>query len=119
MAPVALLVTLACAAAPQPVSELRLLYFHATWCQSCAAFDAQHVIDEVKKAEPGLVVELVDVDADKARLEHYGVEVTPTLVLVDKDGFTIARPRIELKDPAGTTARILTWARKATGRGKP
>ena len=45
-----------------------------------------------------------------------GVEVTPTLVLVDADGFPLARPRIDLDDGPGTAQRILAVVRKSTGR---
>lgn len=118
MTALVLLVTLVQTAAPRPVEELTLLYFRADWCRSCATFDGQGVLARVQAAEPRLKVERVDVDAEPARLERYGVEVTPTLVLVDKDGFPVARPKVELAAPEATLERILTWVRKATGRGK-
>jgi thioredoxin-related protein len=110
------LVSLVVSAEPRPVGEVRLLYFHSRGCSSCAKFDAQRVLDEVKKAEPGLTIEPVEPQADRDRFDHYGIEYTPTLVLVDKDGVTLARPRIDLADAVGTTARVLSWVRKATGR---
>jgi hypothetical protein len=101
---------------PRDVKSLRLLYFHASWCRSCKRFDAGGAMDTVTKAEPDLTVQHVDVDTEVPVLERYGVEVTPTLVLVDADGFPLARPRIDLDDPSGTAERILKAVRKSTGR---
>lgn len=98
------------------VKTLTLLYFHASWCQSCKRFDAGGALDVVKQAEPDLAVKHVDVDTEVGTLEKYGVEVTPTLVLVDADGFQLARPRIDLADGKGTAERILKSVRKSTGR---
>lgn len=98
------------------VKSLRLLYFHAPWCASCKRLEAAGVLDDVRKAEPELTVQRVDVDTEVPTLERYGVEATPTLVLVDADGFALARPRIELDDGKGTTERVLKAVRKATGR---
>lgn len=98
------------------VKTLTLLYFHASWCQSCKRFDAGGALDAVKQAEPDLAVKHVDVDTEVGTLEKYGVEVTPTLVLVDADGFQLARPRIDLDDGKGTAERILKVVRKSTGR---
>lgn len=98
------------------VKTLTLLYFHASWCKSCKRFDAGGALDAVKQAEPDLAVKYVDVDTEVPTLEKYGVEVTPTLVLVDADGFQLARPRIDLDDGKGTAERILKSVRKSTGR---
>ncbi|MEW6431207.1 MAG: thioredoxin family protein [Myxococcota bacterium] len=98
------------------VKTLTLLYFHASWCQSCKRFDAGGALDAVKQAEPDLAVRTVDVDTEVPTLEKYGVEVTPTLVLVDADGYQLARPRIDLDDGKGTAERILKAVRKSTGR---
>lgn len=98
------------------VSSLRLLYFHASWCPSCKRLEASGALDAVKKAEPELTVQVVDVDTEVPTLDKYGVEVTPTLVLVDADGFPLARPRIDLDDGPGTAQRILAAVRKSTGR---
>lgn len=98
------------------VKTLTLLYFHASWCQSCKRFDAGGALDAVKQAEPDLAVKTVDVDTEVPTLEKYGVEVTPTLVLVDADGYQLARPRIELDDGKGTAERIVKAVRKSTGR---
>lgn len=98
------------------VKTLTLLYFHASWCQSCKRFDAGGALDAVKQAEPDLAVKYVDADTEVPTLEKYGVEVTPTLVLVDADGFQLARPRIDLDDGKGTAERILKVVRKSTGR---
>ncbi|MCC6338140.1 MAG: thioredoxin family protein [Myxococcales bacterium] len=107
------------AAAKKPLREvksLRLLYFHASWCPSCRRLEASGALDAVKQAEPELRLQVVDVDTEVPTLDRYGVEVTPTLVLVDADGFPLARPRIELDDGPGTAERILAAVRKSTGR---
>jgi len=98
------------------VKSLRLLYFHATWCPSCRRLDASGALDAVKQAEPELTVQVVDVDSEVPTLERYGVEVTPTLVLVDAEGFPLARPRIDLDDGKGTADRVLAAVKKSTGR---
>ncbi|MEW5743485.1 MAG: thioredoxin family protein [Myxococcota bacterium] len=98
------------------VKSLKLLYFHATWCPSCKRLDASGALDTVKKAEPELTVQVVDVDTEVPTLDRYGVEVTPTLILVDSDGFPLARPRVDLDDGKGTAERILQAVRKSTGR---
>ncbi len=106
-------------AAPQrDVTTLTLLYFHASWCGSCARLDKAGVVASIQQAHPALRVEKVDVDVDAARLDRYGVTVTPTLVLVDQDGFQIGRPRIDLDDPTATVARVVRLVDRATGAAK-
>lgn len=100
--------------APRTVSDVRLLYFHASWCSSCKRFDQGGALDVVKRAVPGLTVESVDSDADVARLERYGVATIPTLVLVDAEGFPLGRPLIELDEPARTAERVVRLVAKMT-----
>lgn len=100
--------------APRTVSDVRLLYFHASWCPSCKRFDAGGALQQVQRAVPGLTVESVDSDADVARLERYGVATIPTLVLVDADGFPLGRPLIELDEPGRTADRVVRLVAKMT-----
>ncbi|GMU59874.1 MAG: hypothetical protein AMXMBFR34_16370 [Myxococcaceae bacterium] len=98
------------------VKSLTLLYFQAAWCPSCKRLDAGGALEAVKQAEPHLTVQVVDVDTEVPVLERYGVEVTPTLILVDADGFPLARPKVDLDDGKATAERILQAVRKSTGR---
>ncbi len=86
--------------------DVKLLYFWASWCASCRAFEAAQVLDRVKASIPALVVEKIDVDMNEALLERYGVTHTPSLVLVDADGFPLGKPAVELSDAEGTRARL-------------
>lgn len=98
------------------LAELKLLYFRADWCQSCKRFDAAGVLAEVQKREPALAVQKVNVDTEQALMDRYGIEVTPSLVLVDADGYPLARPKIALDDGPATVERILKSVRRSTGR---
>lgn len=112
------------AAAPAPlkkpvrsIEQVKLLYFHAGWCQSCKRLDESGVLKRLLEQEPGLVIEKVDVDTNEKLLDRYGVEVTPTLVLVDASGFPLGRPTITLDEPEKTLAAAVKLVRKMTGRG--
>jgi len=98
------------------LSQLKLLYFHASWCHSCKRFEAAKVLDTVEAAEPKLAVQPVDVDTQQELLSRYNVEVTPTLVLIDSDGVQLSRPRIDLDDGPATAARVLKTVRRLTGQ---
>lgn len=99
------------------VGELRLLYFHASWCESCAKFDAGGALEVVRREVPELKVEAVDADTETARLERYGVAAIPALVLVDASGFPLGRPRIELEAPTATADRVVALVRKMAKAG--
>ncbi len=101
---------------PRDVSEVKLLYFHATWCQGCKRLDAGRVVERLQEREPKLAVEKVDVDAHKELLDQYGVEYTPTLLLVDATGFKLGKVKIDLADPDATLERAHKLVKKATGR---
>lgn len=94
------------------LGDVKLLVFTATWCDSCRRFEAGGVLTEVTRQLPGLELETLDVDARRDVVERYGVEVTPTLVLVDRSGFPLARPRIDLAEP--TAERVVKLVRKMT-----
>jgi thiol-disulfide isomerase/thioredoxin len=98
--------------AARTLSQVKLLYFHASWCQSCKKFEAGRVLERL---DPGLRVEPVDVDVSEALLTRYGVTQTSTLVLVDADGFPLGKPTIELDDADATLARLEKLVRKMTG----
>lgn len=96
------------------VEQVRVLYFHASWCRSCRAFEAQRVLERLQQRVPGLVVERVDVDRAEALVERYGVEFTPALRLVDEGGFPLARLDVELADAEATLARAVRLVQKMT-----
>ena len=98
------------------LGELTLLYFRADWCASCKRFDASGAMATVQQRLPRLAVQKVNVDTEKARVERYGVEYTPTLVLVDADGFPLARPKVDLDDGPATAERVLKAVKKSTGQ---
>lgn len=92
--------------------EVKLLYFWASWCSSCRTFEAGEVLSRLSARVPGLVVQKVDVDTNEALLERYGVTVTPTLVLVDAEGFPLGKPELQLADADATLARVEKLVRK-------
>lgn len=94
--------------------DVKLLVFTATWCDSCRRFEAGGALTQVAQKLPGLEFEPVDVDAHRDFVERYGVEVTPTLVLVDRSGFPLARPRIDLAEPTATAERVVKLVQKLT-----
>lgn len=94
------------------IASVKLLYFHADWCQSCKRLEAGKVLDRLQERAPGLVVEIVDVDTQQPLLERYGVTQTPTLVLVDADGFPLGRPAIDLDHPDVTLERVEKLVKK-------
>ncbi|MDP1921072.1 MAG: thioredoxin family protein [Myxococcales bacterium] len=96
------------------VANVRLLYFHSAACASCRRFEVAGVPAAITARLPGLRVEKVDVFADEALVTRYGVEVTPTLVLVDADGFPLGKPRIELDAADATVARVAKLVEKMT-----
>lgn len=98
------------------LAEVKLLYFHASWCKGCKRFDEGRVIERLQEREPKLAIEKVDVDAQKDLLDKYGVEFTPTLLLVDADGFKLGKVKIDLDDANATLERAHKLVKKATGR---
>lgn len=98
------------------LKDVKLLYFHAAWCQGCKRFEAGRVLERLLQKEPALALEKVDVDQHQDLLEKYGVEYTPTLLLVDADGFKLGKVKIALDDADATLERAHKLVKKATGR---
>lgn len=96
------------------LEQVKLLYFHATWCSSCKRLDEARVVERLVERLPGLKVQKVDVDTQVPMLERYGVTVTPTLVLVDASGFPLGRPAIDLDRPDETLQRAQKLIKKMT-----
>jgi thioredoxin-like negative regulator of GroEL len=96
------------------VESLTLLYFQSSDCGGCKRFEAAGVLEQVAKAYPTLKLERVDVFAKADVVRRYGVEVTPTVVLVDADGFPLGRPKLVLAEPDATRERIVALVAKLT-----
>ncbi len=97
------------------ISDVSLLLFTSPDCGSCKRFESQKVLETVRTRVPRLRVETLEIEFRPDAVARYGVEVTPTLILIDQAGFPLGRPRISLDDPAGTTDRIEKLVRKMTG----
>lgn len=62
---------------------MKLLKFHATWCQPCKALTK--VIDEAKDSIT-MPLEEVDIDDNMLLAKKYSIRGVPTLVVVDENG---------------------------------
>lgn len=100
--------------AGRTLADVKLLYFHASWCQSCKRFDASGALPAAQAKFPGLAVQSVDADREEGLLQRYGITGIPALVLVDADGFPLGRVRIDLDDTAGTTESLFKLVEKMT-----
>jgi thiol-disulfide isomerase/thioredoxin len=94
------------------IADVKVLCFHASWCQSCKRLDEGKVLERLAEREPALKVEQVDVDTQVPLLDRYGVTQTPTLILVDADGFPLGRPAIDLDHPDLTLDRLHKLVKK-------
>lgn len=65
---------------------MKLLKFHATWCQPCKALGK--VIEGVK-GDITLPIEEIDIDDNMELAKKYNVRGVPALVIVDESGNTI------------------------------
>ncbi|MFZ5440121.1 MAG: thioredoxin family protein [Myxococcota bacterium] len=93
------------------IEQVRLLYFTASWCGGCKRLEASGALTRLPK---GLALEKVDIDAHPEALDKYGVTVTPTLILVDADGFPLGKVRISLDDADATVERLEKLVAKMT-----
>lgn len=109
-----LLLSFAGGAAARTIAEVKLLYFHARGCASCARLDAGKALDRLREAQPLLKIEVVDVDTQAPLLDKYGVTQTPTLLLVDQDGFPLGKVAVDLEKPEVTFERAQKLVKKMT-----
>jgi thioredoxin 1 len=65
---------------------MKILKFHATWCQPCKALSK--VIEEAKD-NITMPIEEIDIDNNMDLVKMYGVRGVPVLVLVDEQGKAI------------------------------
>lgn len=67
-----------------------LLFFHAPWCSSCSALNAD-ISKNLGDIPAGLTLFKVDYDSEKELKKKYGVTYQHTMVQVDKDGNMIKK----------------------------
>jgi len=61
---------------------MKILKFHATWCQPCKALSK--TIEEA--GDLGIEIESIDVDQESELAQRYNVRSVPTMVLLDDEG---------------------------------
>lgn len=62
-----------------------VLFFHATWCPTCRALDAD-IRARLNDIPPGVTILETDYDTTTALKQKYGVTIQGTFVQVDKNG---------------------------------
>lgn len=60
---------------------MRILVFSATWCGQCKAYHP--TVEKFKKSNPGISVELIDVEEKEELVDKYGIKTLPTTIVVD------------------------------------
>lgn len=70
--------------------DTNILFFHAKWCSSCKALDA-NINENLKDIPAGVTIFKTDYDDEKELKKKYGVTYQHTLVQVDKDGNMIKK----------------------------
>ncbi|MEM7163081.1 MAG: thioredoxin family protein [Bacteroidota bacterium] len=85
-----------------------VLYFDATWCSACKAFDSNMSKKSMKKTLGAYRFIELDVDQDKSKLalaDKYEINSIPTVVEIDEEGELI---RKITGDKLGTQQEIVT-----------
>ena len=67
---------------------MKLLKFHATWCQPCKML-SRVIEDAADKIT--MPMEEVDIDQNQDLAIQYGIRGVPTLVIVDEEGKEVSR----------------------------
>jgi thioredoxin 1 len=65
--------------------QQRVLFFHATWCPTCKAANAD-LLGNLAKIPKGAVIFKTDYDSEVALKKQYGISYQHTFVLVDAGG---------------------------------
>lgn len=81
MALVALVAGCQPSAEPKPLPKIKIVAFTATWCGPCQR--AKPLLIEIKAL--GVEVQVVDVDAQPALAQRYGVTRVPTFLLFEDE----------------------------------
>jgi len=67
-----------------------VLYFKASWCPICRAFDA-HIRANIENIPEGVAILYIDYDTSTALKQKYGVTYQHTFVQVDPSGKQLAK----------------------------
>lgn len=63
----------------------KVIFFHAAWCTTCRALDAE-LSENISQLPEGTVVMKADYDSEADLRQKYGVNLQHTLVFVDDEG---------------------------------
>lgn len=63
----------------------KVIFFHAAWCTTCRALDAE-LSENISQLPEGTVVMKADYDSETDLRQKYGVNLQHTLVFVDDEG---------------------------------
>jgi thiol-disulfide isomerase/thioredoxin len=89
----------------------RVLFFHATWCPSCRATDAD-IVKNLARIPANVVIFRTDYDTQAALKKQYGITSQHTFVLVDGSGKALR------KWAGGKLNTILSQTRADPGPGR-
>ena len=95
--------------------QLVLVDFYADWCVPCRILEADVIPDpRVQHALAGFVLIKVDTDRFPGAATSYGINVMPTLLVLDADGLELDRiaGKIETKSLFGQLKRLSRSADK-------
>lgn len=67
---------------------MKLLKFHATWCQPCKMLS--RVIEDAGE-KITMPIEEIDIDQNQELAIQYGIRGVPTLVIVNEEGKEVSR----------------------------
>jgi len=65
---------------------LTIKHFTATWCQPCKHLTP--VIDQLRKENPSVGYQKIDIDANSEIAQQYGVRAVPTIIF-EKNGSVV------------------------------
>ena len=63
----------------------KVIFFHAAWCTTCRALDAE-LSENISQLPEGTVVLKADYDSETDLRQKYGVNLQHTLVFIDDEG---------------------------------
>ena len=60
---------------------IEILDFYAKWCGPCKMLSK--TLEQIESEMEGLKIERVDVDSEDARVEKYGIQNLPTIIIAE------------------------------------